>query len=131
MDRIDLQVQIDPVPRRELFSRLTAGEASSVVATRVAAARAVALQRWQALGRRTNAEVPGSVLRERPWALPRSVLAPVEHFLERGVVSARGFDRILRIAWTVADLAGRTVPDSEDVGEALFYRTGQAGTWAA
>lgn len=131
MDRIDLQVQIDPVPRRELFGRLTAGEASSVVAARVASARAVAQDRWRALGRRTNAEVPGSVLRERPWALSRAVLAPVEHFLERGVVSARGFDRILRISWTVADLNGRTVPNAEDVTDALFYRTGQAGTWAA
>jgi magnesium chelatase family protein len=131
MDRIDLQVQINPVPRRELFNRLADGESSAVVAARVAAAREAATSRWHELRRRTNAEVPGSLLREKPWALPGPVLAPVEHFLERGMVSARGFDRILRISWTMADLAGRALPDADDVAEALFYRTGQAGTWAA
>ena len=52
-------------------------------------------------------------------------------FLERGELSARGFDRILRLAWTVADLAGRDRPDAADVGEALFFRMGQGESWAA
>jgi len=58
--------------------------------------------------------------------LPRAVTAPVDHHLATGALSARGFDRTLRMAWTLCDLAGRTVPDSGDVGEALFFRLGTA-----
>jgi magnesium chelatase family protein len=59
------------------------------------------------------------------------VLAPAERYLEQGSLSARGFDRVLRLSWTLADLGGRAVPVTEDVDEALFFRTGGAGAWAA
>jgi magnesium chelatase family protein len=75
--------------------------------------------------------VPGSALRGRHWALPRSALAPVEAHLRRGQLSGRGFDRVLRLAWSLADLAGRTTPAAEDVAEALFFRTGRSEGWAA
>jgi magnesium chelatase family protein len=47
------------------------------------------------------------------------------HCLDRGSLSARGFDRVLRIAWTVADLDGRPQPDKGDVAEALMMRMGR------
>jgi magnesium chelatase family protein len=78
-----------------------------------------------------NASVPGSILRKGPWVLPTAVLRPARNFLEQGSLSARGFDRVLRLAWTMADLAGRTVPNSEDVAEALYFRTGRETSWAA
>ena len=66
-----------------------------------------------------------------PGGCRRPVLAEAEAHLERGELSGRGFDRVLRMAWTVADLAGHAVPDAGDVAEALFYRVGRGSAWAA
>ena len=48
------------------------------------------------------------------------------HALERGALSVRGFDRVLRVAWTLSDLAGRTVPGPDEVAEALGMRLQRA-----
>jgi magnesium chelatase family protein len=72
-------------------------------------------------GLRTTGEVPGRLLRER-WPIPRSALVLAERALERGALSVRGLDRVMRVAWTLTDLAGRTVPGSDEVGEALGLR---------
>jgi magnesium chelatase family protein len=97
----------------------------------VAAARAAAAERWRGQRWQLNADVPGATLRTSPRLLPRPALRPAQLFLDRGALSARGFDRVLRLAWTIADLAGRAVPRAEEVSEALFYRTGQVNSWAA
>jgi magnesium chelatase family protein len=52
-------------------------------------------------------------------------------YLDRGQLSVRGFDRVLRMAWTVSDLQGRAVPDAGDVAEAMFFRLGWDESWAA
>jgi len=130
LDRIDLRVRVDPVRHGELFGGGEPRETSAAVAVRVAAARAAAAQRWAGHWR-LNADVPGSALREGHWRLPRAALRPASAHLESGSLSARGFDRMLRLAWTIADLAGKVAPDAGDVGEALFHRTGQLRTWAA
>lgn len=131
MDRIDLRVYVEPVAHGDLFDPASERETSASVAHRVALARAAAAERWRETPFRLNAAVPGSVLREPRWLLPRSVLRPARAHLEQGSLSARGFDRVLRIAWTIADLTGRTSPAAEDVSEALHFRTGGASTWAA
>ena len=124
LDRIDLQVWLTAVTRAELLGDLPPAESTEVVARRVADARGAAVERW---GRqwRTNADVPGTELRSR-WRLPAEVTRPAERALERGVLSARGFDRVLRIAWTLADLSGRTCPDVGDVAEAVGMRSRRA-----
>jgi magnesium chelatase family protein len=131
LDRIDLRVQVDPVQHAELFASSIEGrETSADIAARVAGARAAARERWSGTGWQLNARVPGAELRRGRWALPPAVLRPAEDHLRRGQLSARGLDRVLRLAWTVADLAGRTSPTAGDVNEALFFRTG-ATAWAA
>ena len=130
MDRVDLRVQVDPVPHAELFDP-EIRETSAQVGARVAAARAAAAERWRGAGWAINSAAPGARLRQAPWSLPPGPLRPLQSFLEHGALTARGFDRVLRIAWTLADLAGRAVPGADDVSEALYYRTGQVGTWAA
>lgn len=100
-------------------------ESSELVAKRVLEARGAAGQRWRPWGWRGNAEVPGSVLRARPWRPDRLTLNPVERALDQGRLTARGVDRVLRVSWTIADLAGHGSPDGSDVAEALFYRTGE------
>jgi magnesium chelatase family protein len=129
-DRIDLRVHVEAVPHAELFTGADARETTATVARRVAAARAAAAQRWA--GRwRVNADVPGSQLRSAGWLPPHGVLRPLEDFLDRGQLSARGFDRVLRLSWTLADLEGRAAPAAQDVAEALFFRTGRSQSWAA
>ena len=121
LDRIDLRVDLPPVSRAAWLDGAAAPESTDVVAARVHVARAAARERLQAAGLALNAQVPGRLLRER-WAVPRASLSLAERALERGALSVRGFDRVLRVAWTLADLGGRTVPGSDEVAEALGMR---------
>ena len=89
------------------------------------AARAAAAARLAGTGLTVNSQVPGRLLRER-WAVPRPSLRLAERALERGALSVRGFDRVLRVAWTLADLAGRPVPGPDEVAEALGMRLQRA-----
>ena len=130
LDRVDLRVKVDPVQHVELFAD-GARETSADVAARVAAARAAAAQRWQALPWECNGEVPGPVLRSGRWALPRAALQQLQHHVDRGSISARGYDRVLRLAWTLADLGGRETPGSGELAEALYFRIGDGSAVAA
>ena len=131
LDRIDVRLAVEPVPHAALFGAADEREPSAVVAARVATARLAAAERWRGTPWRVNADVPGSALRAQPWRPAPEALAPAELYLQRGELSARGFDRVLRLSWTLADLAGRTSPSSGEVAEALFFRTGRAESWAA
>jgi magnesium chelatase family protein len=131
MDRIDLRVQVAPVAHGDLFDSNIERETSAVVAARVAEARAAAGERWRHTPYELNAAVPGSTLRAREWLPPPLVLRPARDALEKGSLSARGFDRVLRLAWTIGDLRGHGRPDAEDLGEALYFRTGWTTSWAA
>ncbi len=131
MDRIDLRVQVEPVSRRDLVDSARGRESSQLVAARVADARRAAAARWQGTPWQVNADVPGSTLRAPQWLPPPGALRPAEDYLETARLSARGFDRLLRVAWTIADLAGKPAPEAGDVSEALYFRTGQVESWAA
>jgi len=131
LDRIDLRIPIDPVSRADLMAEAGAEESSAQVAGRVLLARAAARARWSAAGWLTNAEVPGPVLRSRRWRPDRAALALLDEELERGRLSARGCDRVLKLAWTLADLAGRTAPGGGEVAEAIGLRTGRGLAVAA
>ncbi|WP_030675903.1 YifB family Mg chelatase-like AAA ATPase [Streptomyces sp. NRRL B-1347] len=123
LDRVDLRVGVEPVTRSELTAQGVRGETTRVVAERVRAARERAAARFEDTPWRTNSDVPGHELRTRWHALP-GAMAEAERCLERGVLTARGLDRVLRVAWTVADLAGHDRPDEGDVALALQLRTG-------
>ncbi|GGV59358.1 hypothetical protein GCM10010277_62830 [Streptomyces longisporoflavus] len=125
LDRIDLKVQVEPVTRSELAGFGTRGDSTQTVADRVRVARERAAARLTGTGWRTNSEVPGHSLRTR-WPAERGALDAAELDLERGFLTARGLDRVLRVAWTVADLAGRDRPAAQDVALALQLRTGVA-----
>lgn len=131
MDRIDIRLRVEPVPRADLFDPSTTRESTAEIAERVAQARTAATLRWRGTRWRVNADVPGATLRSGAWMLPGRVLRPAERCLEQGSLSARGLDRVLRLAWTIADLRARPRPEAIDVSEALFYRTGSADSWAA
>jgi magnesium chelatase family protein len=121
LDRIDLRVDLPPVTRAAWLDGLGAPESTETVAARVSAARAAAAERLRGSGLAVNAQVPGRLLRER-WGIPRTALGLAERALERGALSVRGFDRVLRVAWTLSDLTGRTSPGPDEVAEALGMR---------
>ncbi|WP_338701004.1 YifB family Mg chelatase-like AAA ATPase [Streptomyces sp. Q6] len=123
LDRVDLRVEVDAVTRSELAGYGPRGESTQVVADRVREARARALARLADTPWRTNSEVPGHALRTR-WPTAPGALDEAELDLERGFLTARGLDRVLRVAWTVADLAGHERPFAQDVALALQLRTG-------
>lgn len=122
VDRVDLRVALHPVSAGAFVPE--AGEHSAAVRQRVTAARLAAQDRWRPHGIRTNAEVDGPLLR-RNFRLPKATMEPLRTALERGVITMRGADRCLRVAWTLADLAGRTSPALSDVTTAFSFR--QAG----
>ncbi|WP_062202984.1 YifB family Mg chelatase-like AAA ATPase [Demequina salsinemoris] len=121
LDRVDLQVAVLPVR----LGAAAGGEAESSVevAARVAAARRRARERLADAGWRMNAEVAGAWLRARTSG---PACAPAWRALERGLVSARGADRALRVAWTLADLDGDEAPGAAHVEQALLLRRGDS-----
>ena len=123
LDRVDIQVHVPPV-QRAAFGDST-GEASAVVAARVAAARAAQRERWRAAGWATNGLVPGHVLRRAPYRLPGATTAVLDRSLDLGRLTLRGYDRVLRVAWSAADLAGLDVPGVDEVATGLALRSGE------
>jgi magnesium chelatase family protein len=120
LDRVDIQLQVDRVSLAE-FGQGGAEENTASVADRVRNARRRQLERLQPFGLETNAQVPGRVLRGE-LRLPAASTRILDHSLERGVLTARGYDRVLRLAWTMADLGHRERPDVNDIGQALGLR---------
>jgi magnesium chelatase family protein len=130
LDRIDLQVEVPRITKAEMLAEDGQGEPSADVAARVAAARRAAAARFAGTPWRTNGEVPAVELR-RSWPLPRQATGALEDALEAGVITARGYGRVLRVAWTLADLQGCPRPGVGQVGQALGYRLGASGARAA
>lgn len=122
MDRIDLQLQVHAVKR---VQNAAPQEGTAVIAARVLQARERQRARWEAVGRITNGAVPGPVLRSSRWRLPAEVTRTLDQQLDRGVLTLRGYDRCLRVAWTLADLAGADRPQAAHLMQALGLRAGQ------
>ncbi|MDQ1059159.1 magnesium chelatase family protein [Arthrobacter globiformis] len=120
LDRVDIQLQVDRVSLADL-GQSGGAEDSATVGARVLAARGRQLQRLQPWGMETNSQVPGRILRGE-LKLAAATTRILDHALERGVLTARGYDRVLRLAWTLADLGGREQPDGNDIGQALSLR---------
>uniref|UniRef100_UPI0032D9220F magnesium chelatase subunit ChlI family protein n=1 Tax=Arthrobacter sp. H35-MC1 TaxID=3046203 RepID=UPI0032D9220F len=117
---MDIQLQVNKVQLSQL-SDSAQRESSAQVAKRVEMARDIAGERLKKWGLVHNADLTGRVLRG-PLRLGGHDTALLDRAMGTGVLSARGYDRVLRLAWTVADLQGRERPGSDDVGLALTLR---------
>ena len=122
LDRIDLHVEVPPITRTEMMAEGGRGEPSADIAARVLHARQRAAERLKGTPWRTNGQVPPVELRRR-WPLPRSAMCDAEKALDSGQLTARGFGRVLRLAWTLSDLADGGCPGREHVGHALGFRS--------
>ncbi|WP_026174483.1 YifB family Mg chelatase-like AAA ATPase [Acaricomes phytoseiuli] len=120
LDRVDVQIAVGRLSPAQLSSQ-EQGEPSAAVAQRVLSARERARCRWREHALTVNAEIPGRLLRGQ-FRLSESVTRSLDTALERGVITARGYDRVLRIAWTLADLAQQNRPGSDELGQALMLR---------
>lgn len=125
-DRVDIDLQVT----RVAASRATAGGRAEVTTAhalrRVTAARERAAHRWLGTPWRRNSDVPGTWLRHGALRLPPSARMPLDRALERGSLTLRGYDRLLRLAWTMADLAELDRPGLAEIGRALHLKRGLA-----
>jgi magnesium chelatase family protein len=122
MDRIDLRVTVDPVGRVELSSS-ELGESSLAMRERVISARARAAERFVDEPWNLNAEIPSRALRSQ-YSPDRSAMNFLHDELDRERITARGLHKVIRVAWTLADLGGRDRPSIEDVKSAYQLREG-------
>lgn len=121
-DRVDIELGL----RRVVSAHTESAPATSSAHARdrVLAARDRSSHRLRETPWRRNVEVPGVWLRGGPFAPPVQVRAPLDDALRRGSLTLRGYDRVLRLAWSIADLAGRDALSLEDVGRALYLKKG-------
>ncbi len=122
MDRIDLHIEIIPVSLEEI-SRAELSESSSVVRGRVVAARAIQARRFEGVnGVYTNAMMNSKMLRKHCVLSPEARKL-LEMAMTRLNLSARAYDRIIKVARTIADLDARADISTRDISEAISYRS--------
>lgn len=124
-DRIDIVRHLTPLRPHQRPADGETNEDSADVRRRVEAARARQAERYAGTGWRVNGHAPGPVLHEC-WPLTDEGRRLVEDEVYAGRLSRRGATRVHRVAWTVADLAGRSRPGLADVDVALRLRAGEA-----
>ena len=120
LDRIDLQIEV-PALTPEEVTTTTAGEPSSLLRERVEAARQIQRERFRRTHAQCNAEMSSRQLR-RHCELDAPSRRLLEQALARLGLSARAYDRVLKVARTIADLAGAERLESAHVAEAVHYR---------
>ncbi|MBQ5903436.1 MAG: YifB family Mg chelatase-like AAA ATPase [Alistipes sp.] len=128
MDRIDMHIEVTPVEPSELQSA-EEGERSAVVRERVMRAREIQRRRFEGIeGVHTNARMNSAMVRQY-CMLDEASDRLLKRAMERLSLSARAFDRILKVSRTIADLAGREQIAQSDVAEAIGYRSLDRGNW--
>ena len=122
LDRIDIRTLVEVPSRAELASG-TPGESSACVRARVIAARALAEERFNGEGWLLNSRIPASQLRER-FRAKREGMAFLHSELDDERLSARGFHKVIRLAWSIADRDGVTTPGLPEIQSAYQLRQG-------
>ncbi|MET0812311.1 MAG: ATP-binding protein, partial [Microbacterium sp.] len=123
LDRIDIELHLARVSvaarALEAPATTTADARARVHEARSRSARRLGETPWS-----LNVQVPGTWLRDGPAAPSPAVRRPLDAALHRGALTLRGYDRVLRVAWSLADLAGRSQLGVDDIGRALYLKKG-------
>ncbi|MCM1290469.1 MAG: YifB family Mg chelatase-like AAA ATPase [Prevotella sp.] len=130
LDRIDLQIEIQPVAFDEMANRLPS-ESSKEIRERVIAARRIQQERYKdEKGIYCNAQMNSRLLHKYAWP-DQAGLAKLKERMTKLNMTARAFDRILRVARTIADLDNSQNVESRHIAEAIGYRNLDRGAYAA
>ncbi|HXH77857.1 YifB family Mg chelatase-like AAA ATPase [Nocardioides sp.] len=124
VDRIDIWRELQPMAAHRGGDRFAPRWSSSELRDRVAAARARQAVRYAGLGFGVNSAVPGPALTEG-WPLPLGGQRLLDEAMANGKLTRRGLTRVHRVALSVADLAGRDLPDVADVRTAMALRSSE------
>lgn len=127
LDRIDLHVEVAPVEYADLSGNAD-GESSCAILKRVLAARDIQCRRYQGTGIRCNAQLPASMMR-RVCRLSPDADRILQSAFERMSLSARAYDRILKVSRTIADLDNSEHIEAPHVSEAVQYRNLDRKYW--
>lgn len=130
LDRIDMQIEILPVPFDEL-SKGAPGESSAQIRSRVVAARTLQAERFRDIpGIYCNAQMSTRLIRQY-CPLDEASTRLLHNAMERYDMSARAYDRILRVARTIADLSASPAILPAHIREAISYRALDRSTWGS
>jgi magnesium chelatase family protein len=123
LDRVDIRLNVHRITAAQLrMAKKVDRPSSSSARVRIDEARARTLDRLRETPWRLNGHVPGMWLRS-PAGIPRrGATIHLDRALERGGITMRGYDRVLRLAWTIADLDGVDRPGEDHIGRALLLR---------
>ena len=124
MDRIDLRVQVDPLSRVELC-KPELGQTSATIKERVVSARSVASARFAQEKWSLNSEIPSRALRTK-YQPERAAMNFLHSELDLERITARGLHKVMRTAWSIADMAGHAQPCLEDAQIAYSLREGSS-----
>jgi magnesium chelatase family protein len=123
LDRIDLRIRVEAPTRLELAN--STAEPSEKIRERVQSARNAAIERFKDEPYKTNSQIPPSHLQTR-YRAGKDAMALLHNLLDSESISARSFHRILRTAWSIADLTGAVLPKKTEIERAISMRTGVA-----
>lgn len=128
LDRIDIQIEVVPVPFKDLSS-MRDGEASNIIRERVLRARKIQQERFKDKEKiHCNAQMTPKMLKEY-CKLEESGVILLKKAMERLGLSARAYDRILKVSRTIADLEGSERIQNSHLAEAIGYRSLDRETW--
>lgn len=128
LDRIDMHIEITPLSFDEM-SRTAPGEKSEVIRQRVIRARNIQQERYRDVrGVHCNAQMTSQLMRKYAQPSPKD-MEMLREAMNRFQLSARAYDRILRVARTIADLAGHQNIETPDLQEAIGYRNLDRSNW--
>jgi magnesium chelatase family protein len=127
MDRIDMHIEVTPVSINEM-SDITPTETSAAIRARVIAARDIQLKRFEGLDIHCNAMMNSAMLRKFA-PLSKECSERLELVMERLNLSARAYDRIIKVARTIADLDNSEAIELRHITEAIGYRSLDRESW--
>lgn len=127
LDRLDLHIEVPPVDYKSLSDK-SVGETSAVIRERVNRARQMQVERYKGTGITCNAQLTPSLLRKH-CVMTDDASAYLSRSFDAMGLSARAYDRILKVARTVADLKGNETIQKEDIGAALRFRSLDRKYW--